>query len=76
MSKTGDKQKEDRGTEFYPSPERMHEIEEMFRKMELDTEEKRRGILSQGSVLQEDESTSECWVTSLSDSTEPYTPEE
>jgi hypothetical protein len=35
----------DNGSQYYPSPERMHEIEEVFRKLGLETEEK-RGALS------------------------------
>lgn len=70
------KPKPERGSEHYPSPERMQEIEEVFRKMGLETEEKRREILSQGFVNKPEHPPKKDWVTSLSDSSEPYTPQD
>ncbi len=62
------KPKPERGSEHYPSPERMREIEEVFRKLELDSEEKRREMSSKGYVCEPEEPSKKCWITSLSDS--------
>lgn len=64
MARRVDEPKKERGAEFYPSPERMKEIEEVFRKMGLNT--------SQGYVCESESPSKKCWVTSLSNSTTPY----
>lgn len=64
--------KDERGSQYYPSPERMQEIEEVFRKMGLDTEEKRREMRSQGYTCEPEKPSEKCWVTSLSNHSIPY----
>lgn len=68
------KPKDERGSQYYPSPERMQEIEEVFRKMGLDTEEKRRQMGPQGYTRETEKTNEKCWVTSLSDSSELHIP--
>lgn len=62
----------DRGSQYYPSPERMQEIEEVFRKLGIGTQEERDRILAGRFLGKPHNPQQKCQVTETSNSSGPY----